>query len=295
MRAYLTGGHGFAGGYLKEHLVETGDDVILAPLELDIVDFEGLAASVGSAQPDVIYHLAAQAHVGTSWEAPAETYRVNVLGTLAVLEAARRLPTPPTVLLVSSAEVYGAGGEAPFAEDAPMRPVSPYAASKASAELVGLQAFLGSGLAVVRVRPFNHVGPAQSERYLVSALARRIVAAERSGGGTVKVGNLAPARDFTDVRDVVRAYRELARQGVAGEVYNICTGEGHTVQQVADLLIEMAQLPVELEVDPDLYRPADVPVLVGDPTAVAGATGWKAEIPLAESLRDVLDWWRSQE
>jgi GDP-4-dehydro-6-deoxy-D-mannose reductase len=189
---------------------------------------------------------------------------------------------------VSSAEVYGIAGGAPVSEGTPLRPVTPYAASKVAAEYVGLQAFLGHGLEVVRVRPFNHVGPGQAESFVVSALARRVAEAERAGTGEIRVGDLTPARDFTDVRDVVRAYRLLAGLGRPGEVYNVCSGVAVPIRTVLDEIVALAARPVTPVEDPALLRPVDLPVLVGDASRLVALTGWKAEIPLRQTLVDVL-------
>lgn len=295
MRAYVTGGLGFVGTWLVRHLREAGDEVVVPAAEVDVTDFAGTAEDLAAAAPEVVYHLAARADVAASWADPAETLRVNATGTLGVLEAARGMATPPRVLVVSSAEVYGsgAGDGTPLREDAPLRPVNPYAASKAAAELLGLQAFLGRGLEVVVARPFNHVGPGQGEAFVVSALGQRVVRAERDTG-LVRVGNLAAARDFTDVRDVVRAYRLLAQLGRAGEAYNVCCGESRTIAEIAELLTALAAGPVELRDDPALYRPADVPLVRGDPSKLQELTGWRPEIPLEQTLADVLEWWRAE-
>ena len=189
---------------------------------------------MSSISPDAVYHLAGLAHVGGSWDAPDRYFRVNALGTLSVLEAARRCATPPRVLVVSSAEVYGAvrAEQLPVDEDAPMLPRSPYASSKAAAELVAVQAYLGRGLPVIRARPFNHVGPGQDPGFVVPAVARRIVEASRDGRTTLPVGNLTARRDLTDVRDVVRAYRLLVELGSPGQVYNVCSGADVSIEEI---------------------------------------------------------------
>lgn len=293
MRAYLTGGGGFVGGWLAGHLRSCGDEVAALPEGVDVLDGDLLGEDLARAAPEVVYHLAALTHVGRSWDEPRETFSVNALGTLAVLEAARRLDPAPAVLLVSSAEVYGRGDGTPIGEDAPLWPVTPYAASKVAAEFLGLQAFAGRGLRVVRARPFNHVGPGQSDSFVVAALARRVAEAELAGGGAVRVGNLTPRRDFADVRDVVRAYRLLAVAGAGGEVYNVCTGRALAVSELLDRLVALASCPVDVVEDPSLTRPVDVPVLVGDPSKLARLTGWAPEITLDETLSDVLVHWRS--
>ena len=172
--------------------------------------------------------------------------------------------------------------------------MTPYAVSKVSAEFLGLQAFLGRGLRVIRARPFNHVGPGQSDDFVVSALARRMVEAELRGSGTVRVGNLAASRDFTDVRDVVRAYRLLALQGVAGEAYNVCSGRAVTIASLAEEMAGLLSYAVTLVEDPSLFRPVDVPVLVGDGSKLVAVTGWHPTVPLRTTLSDVLDYWRDR-
>jgi GDP-4-dehydro-6-deoxy-D-mannose reductase len=293
VRALITGGRGFVGNWLSAHLREHGDEVVPIDIETDIADQAALDPVVAGAAPDAVYHLAARTHVGESWEVPAEVLRVNVLGTAAVLAAARRLPTSPTVLVVSSAEVYGSvrPEQLPLTERSPVAPVTPYAASKAAAEQVAMQAWRGYGQRVVVVRPFNHVGPGQAPTFAVAALARRIVEARRTGAGTLAVGTLTTRRDFTDVRDVVKAYRLLIDHGEPGAVYNVCSGHEVAVSDVAARLLALAGCELELVTDLDLVRPVDVPVLRGDPSLLEAATGWKPDIPLEDTLRDVLAYW----
>jgi GDP-4-dehydro-6-deoxy-D-mannose reductase len=295
VRAYLTGGTGFVGAWLLRHLAEEGDTALAPGPEVDVTELDLLAADMAAGAPDVVYHLAALTHVGRSWSDPAETFRVNALGTLNLLEAAARLAVPPVVVLVSSAEVYGPAGDAgALDEEAELRPVTPYAASKVAAEFLGLQAFLGRGLRVVRARPFNHVGPGQGDSFVVSALARRMVEAELSHTAAVRVGNLAASRDFTDVRDVVRAYRLLCLRGVAGEAYNICSGKAVSIAELAEQMARLLSYEVELVVDPELFRPVEVPVLLGDAGKLKAATGWRPEIELSKTLADVLEDWRER-
>ena len=295
MRAYLTGGTGFVGAWLLRHLADEGDTAVAPGPEVDVTELDLLAADMAAGAPDVVYHLAALTHVGRSWSDPAETFRVNAVGTLNVLEAAARLEVPPVVVLVSSAEVYGPAGDAgALDEEAELRPVTPYAASKVAAEFLGLQAFLGRGLRVVRARPFNHVGPGQGDSFVVSALARRMVEAELSHTAAVRVGNLAASRDFTDVRDVVRAYRLVCLRGVAGEAYNICSGKAVSIAELAEQMARLLSYEVELVVDPELFRPVEVPVLLGDAGKLKAATGWRSEIELSRTLADVLEDWRER-
>lgn len=293
MRALVTGGRGFVGTWLTTHLTEQGDEVVAIDHEVDVTDGQAVRAAMFDAAPDVVYHLAALTHVGRSWTDPAEVLQVNATGTLYVLEAARACPRPPRVLVISSAEVYGAVPveRLPVSEDAPLAPVTPYAASKVAAEYLGVQAHLAHGLPVVRVRPFNHVGPGQSSGFVVPALAERIMAARRTGASSILVGNLSARRDLTDVRDVVRAYRLLAEQGVPGDVYNVCTGHDVAIEEVAERLQVLAGTDLRLELDPSLARPVDVPVVRGDPTKLHATTGWAPEIDLDTTLADVLAQW----
>jgi GDP-4-dehydro-6-deoxy-D-mannose reductase len=294
VRAFVTGASGFVGHWLVAHLHASGDEVV-AP-ELQITDAGQVHAAVGEARPDAVYHLAAVANVGESWESPQRTFTVNATGTLNVLEAARALPALPTVLLVCSAEVYGrvAPAELPLTEDSPLRPLSPYAASKVAAEFLGLQAHLGYGVPVVRARAFNHIGPGQAPTFVVSSVARQVAEVELRGGGAVDAGNLSTRRDFTDVRDVVRAYRLLVERGAPGEAYNVCSGESIAIAEIARRLMELAGIDAEVRVDRDRVRAVEVPELRGDPAKLVSATGWARERTLDQTLRDVLDRWRAE-
>lgn len=293
MRVFVTGGKGFVGTWLVAHLQACGDQVVAVDREVDVTDGRAVMAALEEWAPEAVYHLAAHAHVGRSWEDPEAVLRVNTLGTLHLLEAARRLAGPPRVLLVSSAEVYGAIGEdhLPADEEAPLAPVSPYAASKVAAEFLGLQAHLAHALPVIRVRPFNHIGPGQHEGFVVPSLAKRIVEARRTGNTRVRVGNLTPRRDLTDVRDVVRAYRLLVERGTPGDVYNVCSGRAVSIAELAEQMVELAGGGLELVSDPDLVRPVDVPVLWGEPRKLRAATGWEPDIDVRGSLADVLAQW----
>jgi GDP-4-dehydro-6-deoxy-D-mannose reductase len=271
-----------------------GDEFAVLPDGVEITDGASVASYLHPYEPDVVYHLAGIAQVGRSWEAPQETFRVNASGTLEILEVVRGLERAPRVVLVSSAEVYGHGDASALTEDAPLLPVTPYAASKVAAEYLGVQAHLGHGLEVVRARPFNHVGPGQHETFVVSALARRIVEAERAGTKEIRVGNLDTMRDFTDVRDVVRAYRLLALHGETGRAYNVCSGTSVSIASVLEELVGLAHGSVRAVIDASLLRPADVASLRGDASALFALTGWRPEIPLATTLADVLSEWRAR-
>jgi GDP-4-dehydro-6-deoxy-D-mannose reductase len=292
VRVTVTGAAGFAGRHLVAHLRDCGDEVTTidrhGPQPVDVTDAEAVRHAIAAARPEVVYHLAAWSHVGASWDDPAAAFRVNAEGTLNVLRACAAAAVA-RVLVVGSAEEYGRADGVPLDEDAPLRPLTPYGAGKVAADVLALQAHLGDGLATVRVRPFTHTGPGQSPRFVVPALAQRIAAAEREGPDTVPVGNLDPIRDLTDVRDVVRAYRLAALDGAPGEVYNVCSGRGVPVAEVAERLLALARRPLRLVTDPALVRPVDVPYLVGSPARLRAATGWAPEIPLERTLADVLN------
>lgn len=284
------------GTWLVRHLRECGDEVVAVDREVEITDDAAVRGAIVAAAPDAVYHLAALSHVGQSWEDPSSVLRINTLGTAAVLDACSRCPTPPTVLFVSSAEVYGQvpADRQPIDEEASLAPVTPYAASKAAAEMLAVQAHLGGGLPVIRVRPFNHVGPGQSTAFVVAALAARIVAAQRSGARSLTVGNLAARRDLTDVRDVVRAYRLAIERGKPGEVYNVCSGSAVSIDEVARRLLAVAGADLRLDVDAALVRPVDVPLVVGDAGRLRQATGWFPTIDLDDTLEAVLQDLRAQ-
>jgi GDP-4-dehydro-6-deoxy-D-mannose reductase len=295
MRALITGGKGFVGQWLAAHLKACDDDVTVIDIETDVADGAALRRVMTEVAPDAVYHLAAMTHVGESWENPSQVLRVNVLGTAEILAAARTLESSVRVLVVSSAEVYGVvtPEQLPLREDTPTKPASPYAASKLAAEAVALQAWRGFGQPVVVVRPFNHIGPGQSPNFFVPALAKRIVEARRSGARSLPVGNLTTRRDFTDVRDVVVAYRLLVERGVSGTVYNVCSGRDVAMSEVARELLELSGAALTLETDPSLLRPVDVPVLRGSAELLTSATGWEPRIPLATTLADVLASWEA--
>ncbi len=304
-RVLITGAAGFVGRHLTEHLTACGDEVLLVDRHdfpgaalpgVDITDAAAVAAMLEQLRPTAIYHLAGWADVGGSWKAPVEAFRANAEGTLNVLSAAVDAGVE-RVLAVSSADVYGKvePAELPLTEDSPLRPASPYAASKVAADYLGLQAWLGRGLPVLRVRAFNHLGPGQTDKFVAPAIASRIARAERDGNtAPLPIGDLSARRDFTDVRDVVRAYRLLMEKGEAGEVYNVCSGTDLAVQDLADQLLAQARVELRFETDPELLRPVEVPVLRGSHDRLTDATGWEPEIPIGQTLTDLLEDWRAR-
>ena len=291
MKALVTGAGGFVGQHLTAHLDACGDESILASRERGplLADSDGWHALLAQHRPDVVYHLAGQASVSDSWREPEATFAANVIGTFNVLAAARAAGVR-RVLVVSSSDVYGVvlPEQLPLTEQAPLRPVTPYAASKAAAEQVAAQAGFGYGQDVVVARAFTHLGPGQDNRFVAAAIAERIAGNELTGDDEVAVGNLSPKRDFTDVRDVVRAYRLLVEGGQAGCTYNVCSGRSIAIEELADRLIGQATRPMRLVPDSDLVRPVDVPLLAGDNGRLVAATGWQPEVDLADTLRAVL-------
>lgn len=293
MHALVTGAGGFVGRHLVAHLRSLGDEVTTSDPASggpDLLDGDGWRDLLRSVRPDACYHLAAQAAVGASWDDPVGTFRTNAEGTLHVLAGCAAADVH-RVLVVSSADVYGAARpeDLPLSETSPLRPVTPYAASKAAAEQIALQFHHGHGLGVIRVRPFNHLGPGQDDRFVAAAIARRIAVAERRGGEEIPVGNLGARRDFSDVRDVVRAYRLAVLDGEPGAVYVVASGRSVAVSELADHLISRATTPLRLTVDPALHRPVDVADLVGDPTLLRATTGWTPDHDLGRTLDDLLE------
>ena len=315
MRVLVTGISGFVGGHLAEHLVDEGDVVVglsasgrwpgeLARLaavarneRCDLLDTpeDELAALIARKQPEVVYHLAAQANPQASVDDPRGTWALNLGGTLNLLEAVKASGVRPRVLIVGSGVCYGdpAAEFIPVSEACPLRPNNPYAASKAAADLLGVQHFLAHGTDVVMVRPFNHAGPRQSPQYVLSGLAKQVAEVEAGRKPRVEVGNLDVVRDFTDVRDVVRGYRLLAGRGRAGEVYNLGTGRGTRIADALATLARLAGGPVDVYVDPARVRPVDQPLLVADPSKLRAETGWEPRFSAEQTLADVLDYWRA--
>ncbi len=290
MKALITGSKGFVGRHLVAHLEECGDDVVGVDHECDVTDYASVDAVVRRTTPDAIYHLAALTNVGTSWSQQVEFTRVNVMGTRNVLECARTVVPASVTVVVSSANVYGvvAPDDLPLVETFRVSPSDPYAASKVGAELVALDEVRDHGSKVVIARPFNHIGPGQSDEFVVPAIVNRLLESVEVHAQEIVVGDLSVRRDFCDVRDVVRAYRLLVERGVSGEVYNIASGRDVAVQDIADVLVALIAPHVRLVRDPNLLRPTEIQVLRGSYEKLRSRTGWEPAIPLQQSLRDVV-------
>lgn len=312
MKAFITGIAGFAGSHLAEFLLAQSkvevsglvheraenvnhlqDKVVL--YKGNLLEPESILAALSEVQPYYVYHLAGQANVFSSWKKPWETFEANVRGQLNLLEAVRETAPSARVLIVGSNEEYGRVSPdcLPVDENTPLRPDSPYGVSKVAQDLLGLQYHLSYGLNIIRTRPFNHIGPRQSDRFVAANFARQV--AEIEAGiqeAVIRVGNLKACRDFTDVRDTVRAYALLLEHAEPGEVYNVGSGEAHAVQEVLDTLIRMAKVEVRVEVDPERLRPSDSPVICCDYTRLYECTHWRPSISLTDGLRDTLDYWR---
>lgn len=315
MKALITGISGFVGTHLTEYLLEHThwqiagtvfgpygsikpwwDRLEIHPAELSRL--EVVAFVLEQVQPDYLFHLAAQPLVSISHRDPWGTMENNIRMQLNILQALVELKMLDTrVLVVGSGEVYGPVGseELPICETQPFRPANPYAVSKIAQDMLGLQYYLTHGLQTIRTRPFNHIGPGQRPGFVVPDFAQQIAAIEAGQSPPVmRVGNLAARRDFTDVRDVVRAYHLLIARGEPGQVYNVGSGQSHAIQEVLDTLLSMSRVEITIKSDPGRMRPSDVPDVVCDAGKLRRQTGWQPTIPFKQSLADTLDYWRGK-
>jgi len=316
-RVLVTGVTGFAGSHLVDYMVERGDAEIwgiqrwrsrteniehlrgnMKLVECDLRDAESTRDTIEQIRPDWIFHLAAQSFVPTSWKAPTESLTTNVLGQLHLFEACRRLGLKPRIQVACSSEEYGMvhEDELPIRETNPLRPLSPYAVSKVAQDMLAYQYFMSYKTDVVRTRGFNHEGPRRGPVFVASDFAKQVADIERGlKPPVIHVGNLEARRDFTDVRDMVRAYWLALEKGEGGEVYNICSGKAWRIRDMLDLLLTMTRKKIEVREDPARLRPSDVPVLLGDHSKFTDRTGWKPSIPFEQTLKDMLEFWRRAE
>jgi GDP-4-dehydro-6-deoxy-D-mannose reductase len=299
----ITGASGFAGGHLADACLAAGDRVISLTrsgggpggVAVDLLDGDATREAIGAAAPDVVYHLAALAHVGRSWGDPAATLTQNQVMTFNVLEAVRTVAPGAVVIAVSSGEVYGPPASLPVDESAPLRPQNPYAVSKAAGDLLAGFYADAHDLRVARPRAFNHSGPGQPALYALASFSRQVAAGIEAGDDPIRVvtGNPDARRDFTDVRDVVRAYRMLAVAGAVG-VFNVCSGRSASAAELIAALGEAAGVEIDHVVDPKLVRAHEVMDVRGSAARLHAATGWAPELPLATTLADSVAWWRAE-
>lgn len=308
MRILITGACGFVGHHLAKHLLSTTSSAelhgtVLPGLpyktqpdmvfhELDLKNVRQVDKLVADLRPEYIYHLAAQAFVPRSFEAPWETLENNIRSQLNIILACLKIQIAPHILIISSAEIYGPASidELPLTEESRLRPTSPYSVSKIAQDMMGLQYYHSHNLPIMRARAFNHIGPGQNARFVAPDFASQVARIEANmQPPVIHVGDLTAERDFTDVRDIVRAYRIIIEKGTPGEVYNVCTGETHSIQSILDRLIRLSASTIEVVVDPSRLRPTSIPVLVGDNSRLRNATGWQPQIPIDQTLADVLE------
>lgn len=299
MRALVTGLNGFVGAHLKTALHTQGWDVYgiskeppfdATTFESDLLDTERLTSIVQDVHPDAVFHLAGISSVKFSWDHPDLTLRVNRDGTESLYGALATLTHTPTVLLVSSAEVYGIPDHTPLVETDPLNPNNPYAESKRAAELVATRF---PAIRTITARSFPHIGPGQRPGFIVPDVAQQIVAIERGGVPELLIGNTDAQRDFTDVRDVVEAYVRLVNRGTPGQIYNVCSGVAHRIADIVTALMQQAAIEIHLKHDPARMRPSDIPILLGDNTKIRTATHWAPQISIERSLSDVLAYYRT--
>jgi GDP-4-dehydro-6-deoxy-D-mannose reductase len=316
MRVLITGASGFAGTWLCRQCAQAGDEVVglsrrgLVPdgcgrgVAVDMRDGEAVRAAVRAAEPELVYHLASLTSVGRSWESPAETLGDNDAMSIGILEALRHLAGGPPVVWVSSCEVYGSPEVLPATEDLPPRPANPYAVSKVAGEMLAEVYAEAYGLEIVLARPFSHSGPGQLPIFLLSSLASQAAEGRRTGASKLEIvtGNPDTRRDFTDVRDVVRAYRLLGhalvsgKPGAAGGVFNVSTGRSVSAGEQVALLAELlAPIEIEHTIDPARVRAKEVMDLRGNPARLRALTGWEPEIPLRQTMADAIEWWEREQ
>ena len=308
LRVLITGAGGFVGHHLSAHLgsvqskarligttlfpSETVHEAVNDQHRIDLKDYGQVRSLLAECRPDAIYHLAAQAFVPRSFEDPWETLENNIRAQLNIIAACLELDIRPRILIVSSAEIYGAvePNQLPMNEDTAIRPTNPYSVSKVAQDMLGLQYYLSHDLPIMRARPFNHIGPGQNDRFVAPAFAKQIAAIEEGqGDAVIYVGNLEAKRDFTDVRDIVRAYQMIVEGGQPGEAYNIASGAAHSIRHLLDTLLGLTEVEIEVRVDRSRLRPVDVPEIRGDSSKLRCDTGWQPELTFEATLRDVLD------
>lgn len=308
-KGLVIGAAGFVGSYLLEEMYRQGIEAYATKLpneqldvsyakvlDLNILDKEAVVSLLYEVRPDYIFHLAAQSSVGVAWKNPTLTVDVNIKGSINVMDAVRELFYKPRVLLIGSGEEYGyiRPGETPISEENNLRPGNIYAATKACQNMIGSIYAKAYDMELMMVRAFNHIGPGQAPLFVVSDFCKQVAEIEKGLREPVmQVGNLAAKRDFTDVRDVVRAYVALVQQGKVGETYNVGSGNAIEIREILNLIISKSTKTIQVEIDPNKIRPVDVPVIEADITKLNHLTGWMPEIPLEQTIEETLDYWRA--
>jgi len=314
-KAFITGISGFAGSYLTEFLLDKGyqvsgtfydkntftniDDFIdkIELFQCDVGEYDSFKNIIREVNPDEIYHLAAITFIPTSVSNPKTTFDTNLYGTLNLYNAVKESGINPKILFVGSSDEYGLVKKSniPINEECPLNPANPYSISKASADYLSYFYFINNHLNIIRVRPFNHIGPRQSAEFVSSDFAKQIAEIEKgTRGSSIKVGNLEAQRDFTDVRDMVAAYWLALQKGKAGDVYNLCSGKGVSIDNILNSLLNLSEKKIRITRDPEKYRPINIPLLVGDFNKFKVRTSWKPLIPLEKTLEDILNYWREK-
>lgn len=317
-KVLITGITGFVGEHLAKYLLTQHTAEIIGTYrsekglakfeaqkeaiqfeQIDLLNREQVSNLIAKHKPQQIYHLAGAASAAKSLQSPDQALTNNILSSLFLLDVLKEQQLKETrVMVVSSADVYGLVGEEdlPIDEDTPLRPLNPYAVSKIAQDYLGLQYHLAYGLDVIRVRPFNHIGPGQNDNFVLPSFAKQIAEIEKNKKEPVlSVGNLEAKRDFTDVRDMVRAYALLMEQGKTGEVYNIGSGQTYQIKELLDTLLALTNQKITVSQDPTKLRPVDITEFVCDANKFHALVDWKPEIPMEQTLQDILDYWRARE
>jgi GDP-4-dehydro-6-deoxy-D-mannose reductase len=303
MKALITGSSGFVGMHLSSELSAHGyaiSGIDLAEDEctarVDIIDGQALMGHIQEIQPDVVFHLAAQASVPFSWREPKKTFEINVIGVINLLEAVRAGKKACRIVIIGSSDEYGiVKSHSPVSENTVLQPQNPYAASKkAQEDIISIYA-RAYDMDICLTRSFNHSGPGQKLGFLISDICWGIVQVEKGRSQCLKIGNMESVRDFTDVRDIVTAYRLLCEKGVSGEIYNVGSGIGYKVQDILNILLTMAKRDIPIIQDNERMRISDTPFLICDNTKLKMRTGWSLSIPIEETLRDTLEYYRHKE